>query len=286
MYMKNRWNLIRNILIGFFAIIGFLFFCVFIAMQFGILNVRGSIDERNKFFTENINTAEKKDKTPTKNNIKINYSWVNSPEWLVLSEAFKKDKDTIQKASIFTDVPERLIVAVAVPEQFRFFTSNRESYKKYFEPLKILGTMSQFSLGVTGIKPETAKQIEDNLIDKTSPFYLGYKYEHLLDYAPDANHDTELYNRLTDPHDHFYQYLYTALFIKQIQTQWQNAGFILENRPDVVSTLFNLGFKHSVPNLYPIAGGAPLTIGDEVTSFGTISYEFYFSGELIETFTN
>lgn len=284
--MNKRWNLIRNILIGFFAIIGFLFFCVFIAMQFGILNVRGSIDERNKFFTENSGTIGKKDTTPTKNTAKINYPWVSSPEWLVLTEAFKKDTETITKASIMTDVPARLIVAVAVPEQFRFFTSNRESYKKYFEPLKILGTMSQFSLGVTGIKPETAQQIEKNLVDKTSPFYLGYQYEHALDYAPTANHDTELYNRLTDPHDHYYQYLYTALFIKQIEMQWQNAGFKLENRPDVISTLFNLGFKHSVPNSYPTAGGAPLTIGDEVTSFGTLSYEFYFSGELLDVFPN
>ncbi len=54
-----------------------------------------------------------------------------------------------------------MIASVVVPEQTRFFTSNREVFKRYFEPLKILGSLSQFSLGVSGIKEDTAIQIEN-----------------------------------------------------------------------------------------------------------------------------
>ena len=64
-----------------------------------------------------------------------------------------------------------MIVATVAPEQIRFFTSNRESFKKYLEPLKILVSLSKFSLGVSGIKQETANKIEEYANNPTSPFY-------------------------------------------------------------------------------------------------------------------
>ncbi|MDE2399519.1 MAG: hypothetical protein KGL67_00685 [Patescibacteria group bacterium] len=277
--------LVLKIIIVVFALIGLFFTIVFIGMQFGLLNVRGSITERNKFFTGNIlnNTLLAR---PFSTSNRPVYNWEQTPEWNVLSTAFTKDAPTINKVASETDVPARLIVSVVVPEQIRFFTSNRESYKKYFEPLKILGTLSQFSLGVSGIKPETAKQIEKNNIDPTSSFYPGDKYKNLLNYPQGALHDVELYNRLTDPHDHYYQYLYTALFIKQVMHQWQSSGFDLNNNPEIMATIFNIGFDHSVPSNQPIVGGAPIEIGGETLSYGGLSGEFYRSGELLDQFPN
>ncbi len=190
----------------------------------------------------------------------------------------------IDRVSKETNIPSRLIVSAVVPEQFRFFSSNRDSYKRYFEPLKILGTMTQFSLGVSGIKSSTAREIEINLIDSNSHFYLGSAYEHLLKYPADVDHDTELYNRLTDPKDHYYQYLYTALFIKQIEAQWLRSGFDLSYRPDILTTIFNLGFIHSKPNDHPGVGGTLINVGDDKISFGRLGSEFYFSGELADVF--
>lgn len=214
------------------------------------------------------------------------FPWAKTPEWSVLEGAFTKDAPVIQKVSAETGVSSRLIVSVIIPEQFRFFTADRESYKKYFEPLQILGTMSQFSLGVSGIKPDTADEIEKNSTDPTSPFYPGDQYTHLLDYTnPTVAHDTALYARLTDPHDHYYQYLYTALFIKEIQTQWQGANIDLTYNPEIVSTIFNLGFAKSTPHIGAVAGGAPITIGGETVSFGELGYEFYFSGEMVPQFS-
>jgi hypothetical protein len=274
---------ILKIFIVLFALIGVLFTAVFVGMQFGFFNVRGSIAERNKFFTGNIlNNIPDPNSTTTAN--RPVFKWEQTPEWAVLSAALTKDAPTINQVAALTDVPARLIAAVVVPEQMRFFTSNRESYKRYFEPLKILGTMSQFSLGVSGIKPETANQIEKNNTDPISAFYPGDKYAHLLDYPSPNWHDAELYNRLTDPHNHYYQYLYTALFIKQVTHQWQSAGYDLSGRPDVVTTIFNLGFTHSLPNSMPAVGGAVIKIGGETLSYGELGAEFYYSGELLDQF--
>lgn len=275
-------NLIIKIIIIFFAIIGFFFVAVFFGMKFGLLNVRGSIAERNKFFTENGELTNIKSFQSANNNV---FNWEQTPEWGVLKEALIKDAPTIQKVASETNVPARLIVSVVMPEQIRFFTSNRESYKKYFEPLKILGTLSQFSLGVSGVKPETANQIEKNNIDIASVFYPGDEYKNLLNYPEGVSHDAELYKRLTDPHDHYYQYLYTALFIKQVMHQWNGAGFDLTNKPEIITTLFNLGFVHSVPNANPSVGGAPIQIGEETLSFGELGAEFYYSGELLDQFS-
>ncbi|MCX8513628.1 MAG: hypothetical protein ORN26_01040 [Candidatus Pacebacteria bacterium] len=76
--------------------------------------------------------------------------------------------------------------------------------------------MSQFSLGVSGIKPNTAKEIEKNLINKESPFYIGVKYNELLLTNNTLNTDSVIFKRLTDNKDHYYSYLYTAIFLKEI----------------------------------------------------------------------
>lgn len=281
----------KKILIGIvilFAIIGFFFTTVFFAMQFGLLNVRGSSIERNKFFTSLTKADENKDTSCiTKNSdgtIAPTCNWNNTEEWKTLSTGLIKDKDVIDRVSKETGVSSRMIVASVTPEQLRYFTSNRESFKKYFEPLKILSSLSKFSLGVSGIKQETAVQIEGNLNNSFSPFYLGKEFENIITYPENQDRDTVLYNRLTDPKDHYYSYLYTALFIKQIQSQWQNAGYNADARPDVIVTLFNIGFKQSIPKPNPETGGANIVLGDKTYSFGELGTIFYNSDELIDVF--
>jgi hypothetical protein len=90
--------------------------------------------------------------------------------------------------------------------------------------------------------------------------------------------------RLTDSKNHYYSYLYTALFIKQISAQWQREGFRIADRPEILATLFNLGFDKSVPKANPKVAGAEVTVGGETYTFGRLAYEFYYSGELIDTF--
>jgi hypothetical protein len=172
---------------------------------------------------------------------------------------------------------------MVIGEQIRLFDSFREKFKTYVQPLKVLISESKFSLGVTGIKEETAVKIEHYLIDSTSEFYIGSKYRHLLDFKT-ADIPNERFGRLTNWNNHYYSYLYAAIFLKQIDAQWKRAGYDIEPRVEILATLFNLGFWVSKPKPDPRCGGSNIKIGEKWYTFGSLSYEFYWSGELASEF--
>ena len=148
-----------------------------------------------------------------------------------------------------------------------------------------------FSYGVTGIKEHTAAAIERHLKDTSSLYYLGPEYERLLDYDSTANY-VNAYNdtlsvrvqRLIQPHNHYYSYLYTALFIKQIMKQWERKGYPINDRPEILATLFNLGLAKSIPKKAPEVGGAVFNVRSTQYTFGSIAYEFYYSGDMLKEF--
>ncbi|MGE5540946.1 MAG: hypothetical protein ACM3TU_01530 [Bacillota bacterium] len=280
--MKRTWLTRAGLIVGgIFALVGIAFTAVFVGMQFGAFNVRGSIAERNAFFTG----GKKVDAvvTPTQPCVdvsKTTCNWNETPEWKVVEGGLTKDAPVIERVAGETGVSARMIAAVVVPEQIRFFTAEREVFKRYFEPLKILGSLSQFSLGVSGIKQDTAVQIEQYANDPTSPFYPGDGYAALIAYAPGVDHDKELYNRLTDSKNHYYSYLYTALAIKEVEAQWEHAGFPIDDKPEVVATLFNIGFEASSPKANPQTAGASISTGGTGYPFGQLGADFYNSSEL------
>ncbi len=295
-----RYSLITIILI--FALIGMAFTTVFVGMQFGLTNVRGSIEERNSFFgkvpTINFqNTASSTEATadsgPVGNGCSNDLEqttpceWNETVQWEVVKGGLEKDQAIIARVANETGVSPRMIAAAVMPEQMRFFaqSENREVFKRYFEPLKILASLSQFSLGVSGMKQKTAEQVEQYVTDAGSPFYPGPEYAALIAYASSTeNKDQELFNRLTDEKNHYYSYLYTALYLKEIEMQWKRAGYDVSNRPDVLVTLFNLGFDASAPKANPQVAGAPITIGGQRYSFGDLGATFYHSEELVAEF--
>ncbi len=283
-----------NFFIVVFAIIGFLFVSMYFAVKFGLTNTTGIIDQqRDQFIEDGISNL-----SPAPNTVDgdANTSpevvpeekpefktWSSTHEWDIIKSALLKDVSVIQKASDDSGTPARIIVAQLVVEQFRLFFSEREAFKKWFEPLKILGSQTQFSWGVMGMKEETAILVEQHLKDPSSPFYLGKDYEHILDFQTE-DVVNERFTRMTDQHNHYYSYLYAGLFIKQITTQWRNAGYEIANSPDIVSTLYNLGFSKSIPNANPQSGGAQITIDGINYSFGSLGTEFYNSDELLTEF--
>ena len=125
---KSFYSKVFKLIVYFFALIGFVFVFVFIGMQFGIFNVRGSNVARNAslnipkidLLKDCIDTAEQK------------CDWDKTIEWDVLKNAFQKDEIVINKVADQVGISPRMLVATIAPEQIRFFTSNRESFKKYF----------------------------------------------------------------------------------------------------------------------------------------------------------
>jgi hypothetical protein len=238
----------------------------------------------NKLYNAEVNDFEVKNaKEGSQRNSGSVFEWMNIAEWEDFKLAVAKDKPLIDSVANLTDVEPRLIVAVLVGEQIRLFNSDREAYKKWIGPLKILSVETTFSLGVTGIKVPTAQIIEKNLKDRESVFYLGEKYEHLLDFQTNNIAD-ERFKRLTSYKNHFHSYLYAALNIKQIKMQWERAGFPIGDRPEILATLYNIGFEVSLPKANPVVGGSTMMIHRKPYSFGTIAYEYYYSGELYDLF--
>lgn len=316
-FTSNSRAPVIEIVLLLLIVIGSIFLLVLIGMYFGIFNVRGSISERNKFFTsegvydktaplraiQKLSDANDRYMSDIRKSSfpDTDFSWIESSEWTTLKAALLKDKDVIKRAADDAGISPRVLVSVVIAEQLRFFTSDRESFKKFFEPLKILGTLSQFSLGVSGVKQETAVAVEEHLKDVNSPYYIGSsdreqgshykKIMHVLDVteAEKIEYGTDdiskiRFNRLTDSHDHYYSYLYTALFIRQVEEQWKKAGFDISDRPEILATLFNLGFDKSVPKSDPQVAGSEITINTKTYTFGELAFSFYYSGEMALVF--
>lgn len=242
------------------------------------LNIRKCVAD---FETAPISETEIGSRLESSSSVDI-FNWVNYKEWSDAKIAISKDEIVLKRAASMVDIDPRLIASNLMVEQLRLYFSVRELYKQYFEPLKILSNSNKISLGVMSIKEETARMTEDHLKDKASPYYLGEKYEHLLDYQT-SDISNERYNRLMDK-THYYSYLYAAIYLKQMMKQWSDAGFSIDQRPEIVCTLFNVGFPQSKPNAAPKIGGSNIKIGQETYSFGRLGYEFYYSGELIQSF--
>jgi hypothetical protein len=298
--MKKILTYTGIVIVLVFALIGMAFSAVFVGMQFGLTNVRGTIEERNSFFgpvpTISFNNSTSSgESTPQEigNGCRDGLSqtdpceWSETIQWDVVKGGLQKDTAIISRVSAETGVSARMIAAAVAPEQIRFFaeSSNREVFKRYFEPLKILASLSQFSLGVSGMKQKTAEEVERHTTDTTSLFYPGDEYAVLISYGSSTtDRSGDLFNRLTDEKDHYYSYLYTALYLKQIEMQWKRSGFDVSARPDVLVTLFNLGFSASAPKASPQVAGAPITIGGQTYSFGELGATFYHSDELLAEF--
>lgn len=346
-----------TLIVVVFSVIGMIFSGVFVAMQFGWLNIRGTNAERNRSLQQSlVSTATNKVSAEglqtsinqavtlckihslanlapeTARNIYTVYQskrdnelvqqmlivaqrrfldtdlplqftscgnaivpntspiaqsafvWAESDEWAVIRSAFIRDQDIIRKAAADAGISPRLLLGGILGEQFRFFTSSRDSFKSYFEPLKILATLSKFSYGIAGLKPDTAKRIEENLKNPNSVFYLGKDMESVITYPEGANEESTRFERITETKNTYYPYLYAGLFMRQVIEQWKRSGYDISNRPEVLSTLYNLGFNRSIPKADPSAGGAPITVGGTEYNFGQLGYEFYYSGELSQEF--
>ncbi len=258
-----------------FSAIGFFLTSGYLAISLGLTKTKGIIDMQTETF---IGKNYKKDEYAT-------FPLAHTKEWIAFRIAVAKDKPMIDEISKETGIPPRLLVAVLVPEQMRLFYTDRPVFKQFFLPLKILGSQSQFSWGIFGIKEETALEVESHLRNPHSPFYLGKKYEGQLLFTDESTGtSSERFTRITDQHNHRYAYLYAALYLAQIEKQWENAGHSISDRPDVLATLWNIGFGRSKPNNNPQSGGAEIAINATKYSFGSLAYAFYYSDEMIELF--
>lgn len=211
------------------------------------------------------------------------FTWQNGEEWTVIEKALVKDKVVIEKAAQQAGIKPRILVSAAIVEQLRLYYTQRELFEKFFKPLNILASANKMAWGVMAIKEKTAIATEEHLRDRQSAFYLGSDKEMLLT-LPSGNETKTRYQRLTNEKDHYYSYLYGGLYLAQVIEQWSKAGYDISRRPEILVTLFNIGFNNSKPKDNPQVGGSKININGRDYSFGGLGYEFYYSDALIKEF--
>lgn len=274
------FKIIYTIFLYLFALIGIIFVCVLIAMQFGWLNVKGSSSSRNKYFQTPASAI-----LSMTNSDSAKSEWMATDQWSLIKYVFTRDQEIIKRAASDAGVSPRVLLGGVMGEQFRFFGNRRESFKNYFEPMKILASLSNTSFGIAGIKPKTVGQIEDNLKNPNSVFYLGPEMENIISYDPlMTDIESVRMDRITNTKDPYYSYLYVGLYMKQIEVQWAKAGYDIHNQAGIMATLYNLGFYYSKPNANPAIGGSVINIEGVDYTFGDIAHEFYNSDELLDIY--
>ncbi len=269
--LKKTWFIVH---VGL-ALLGAFVIILFVLHELGLTNVPGSITKVNRNKSEIIakTKAEKIQK----------YPWLTSREWIVVKTGLIADAPVINEVSKKVGISPRIIAGAVIGEQIRFFTTDRAQFESYFEPVKKFINLTQFSYGIAGIKPDTAIFVENAIANPKSRYYLGEKYAHILDYAPDVDPVSERIKRLNDE-SHYYSYLYVALIQKMLITEWKNKNIDISKKPGVINTLYNIGFGASKPHADPGIGGVPITIDGVQYSFGELADDFYWSGELVEYF--
>lgn len=268
--MKTK--IIFRVFVYTFAVIGFILVAGFFAVKWGLTDTKGVMDPYGRHI-ESAGTQKIVSPLP----------WTSGEEWKTFEVAAIKEEPAISRAAAQTGVSSRLILSLLFVEQMRLYHSERELFKTVFQPLALLGNQSKFSWGIMGLKEKTAIATEEHLRDSASPFYLGPTYEHLLDFSTE-NTAEERFLRIINEENHYYSYLYAGLYLKQITRQWELEGHDISNQPEILSTLFNIGFENSHPNPAPRSGGSEIEINGTTYSFGSLAHEFYYSGELADFF--
>jgi hypothetical protein len=221
------------------------------------------------------------------------YAWSNYTVWKQFCNTIIKDKRAIDSVSRLTGVESRIIVMCVVGEQLRMFNSGREKFKQYVYPYSRLILPSNRGYGVSGILEHTALRIESTLFKEKDPFYPGDYFQQTInvrDSFPEVINDSisahkhKTIQRLIKGGDHYYSYLYTAYLMRQFQAHWEKNKFDLSNRPEILGTLFNLGYQKSKPKKNPEVGGSTFKIGEKDYTFGGLCFEFYYSGEMQDAF--
>ena len=274
---------------GIFALIGLVLTMAFFAVKFHLTNDPGVVDLNDRYFqdikekygrgTENDTNTVDFDEARLLHNLSVLGNYYPANAYYIQNAYYQSHN--LKEA-------QRMIEAVNLYMQENAeYHTEVNNFVEIRDPdqskLKSKSVFEWMNIRVTGIKVPTAQQIEKNMKDSASIFYLGKSYENLLDFQT-PNVQQERFKRLTSYNNHFYSYLYAALNMKQIKVQWEKSGFPIDDRPEILATLYNIGFDVSIPKKDPLVGGSGINIKGMRYTFGSVAYEFYYSGELYELF--
>ncbi|MEA3392938.1 MAG: hypothetical protein U9Q91_08160 [Candidatus Marinimicrobia bacterium] len=142
----------------------------------------------------------------------------------------EEQSENIEYASKTFDIDTQKLKAIIYVER----TNNYNWQDEYFDDyLARKGQNS--SIGFCQIKIKTAYWIEFQLADSTSDFYPGTKYEDILSISQSPQ---EIIDKLKDNQSNL---LYASAYMRIIQSYWDSKGYSIDNRVDIIATIFSYG---------------------------------------------
>lgn len=134
------------------------------------------------------------------------------------------------------------------------YVERSQNFDWFDKALDVLTALKGYnsSIGFCQVKMKTAYWIEVQLSYSTSEFYPGKHYQDIL---PISKSPREIIKKLQNDSLNI---LYAAAYVKIIQSYWQRAGYPINDRPDILGTLYSTGFYKSTgeirkPNANPKA---------------------------------
>ncbi len=166
----------------------------------------------------------------------------------------KEQSENIEYASKTFNIDSVKLKAIIYVER----TNNYNWQDEYFDDyLAKKGQNS--SIGFCQVQMKTAYWIECQLADSTSEFYPGNEYKDILPISQSAQ---EIIDKLEDNHMNF---LYAAAYIRIIQSYWESRGYSIDDRVDIIATIFSYGMfsRQTGEPLKPNADPKPNRFGEE-----------------------
>ena len=164
----------------------------------------------------------------------------------------------IEYASKTFDINPDFLKSIIYIERIKNYNWQDEYFDDY---LAIKGKNS--SIGFCQVKMKTAYWIECQLVDSTSEFYSGKKYGNIL---PVSQSSQEIIDKLMDDKTNL---IYASAYMRIIQSYWESKGFPINDRVDIIATIFSYGvFSRSTGEpLKPNADPKPNWFGRESYGF-------------------
>lgn len=181
----------------------------------------------------------------------------------VAQKALSEKAHIIHDAARKVEIDARLLACIIYTE-LRLNVNQLDSYERVFASLGY-----NTSIGLAQIRIETARWIVDNVTDSLSLYSLDPRYHFWLPtYETRADIIALLENDSTNC-------LLAAFHLKQIMTRWQEAGFDIGHRPDIMATLYSYGLFRRDDGSEIVPHGHPRS-----NFFGKVAAGFFNSGKL------
>jgi len=178
-------------------------------------------------------------------------------------EILRKNQSYIQKAALLLKINPRIIASIIFSER----RLNMNIIDKYENLLGYLGLDT--SIGIAQIRVGTGIWIIHNSTDTTSVFCLEKRYWRVV---PKAGSREDMLEILQNDSLNI---VLAILYVKQMMTYWKKHNFPIDNRVDIIATLYSKGiYKQGtntliIPHRYPISN-----------KMGKIAKAFYNSNQL------